>query len=110
MRRDDDRPPPPTLAQVQGYRVDVFLLLQPLSPSHAVVPVAVLIAQLRSALPSPQVHGQLRCQACGSQDIHARSNWKGLGQVAGHWPSRAALDIDCEPNHIVENFTGRCAS
>jgi hypothetical protein len=28
------------------------------------------------------------CQACGSKDIHARPNWRGVGQVANNGPSR----------------------
>jgi hypothetical protein len=52
--------------------------------NHAVLPVAVLIARCGPGLPFPMVHGRLRCQACGSKDIHARPNWKGLGVVARH--------------------------
>jgi hypothetical protein len=46
--------------------------------NHAVLPVAVLIAHCAPALPFPVVPGRLRCQACGSKDVHARPNWKGL--------------------------------
>jgi hypothetical protein len=52
----------------------------------AVLPIAVLIAHCGPALPFPHVHGRLRCQACGSKDIHARPNWPLLGQVTRHLP------------------------
>lgn len=52
-------------------------------------------ADMTMAVPFPMVHGRLRCQTCGSKDIHARPNWRGLGQVAGQGPSRfAVLDVD----------------
>jgi hypothetical protein len=73
----DEAPIPPTLAQVQGYGVDVFCWCNRCH-HHAVLPVAVLIAHCAPALPFPVVPGRLRCQACGSKDVHARPNWKGL--------------------------------
>jgi hypothetical protein len=74
---------PPTLAQVKDYGVDVFCWCNRCS-HHAVLPVDVLISQCGAATPFPALHGRLRCQVCGTKDIHARPNWKGLGVVARH--------------------------
>lgn len=82
----DDLPEPPTLADVRSYGVDVFCWCNRCH-HHAVLPIAILIAQCGPGLPFPAVHGRLRCQACGSRDIHARPNWRGLGTVAWHGPS-----------------------
>ena len=54
------------------------------------MPLAALIAELGPCLPFPMVHGRLRCQACGSRDIHARPDWPKVGQVARHGPSVSA--------------------
>jgi hypothetical protein len=62
-----------TLAQVQGYGVDVFCWVKRCH-HHAVLPVAVLIAHCGPGLPFPMIHGRSRYQACGSKDIHARPN------------------------------------
>jgi hypothetical protein len=66
-----------------------------------VLPVAVLIAHCGPGLPFPAVHGRLRCQACGSKDIAARPNWKGLGTVAWHGPSRQETE-DSDSGRIPE--------
>lgn len=80
--RDDD-PMPPTLAEVQEHTDGIFCWCHRCD-HNAVLPVAVLIAHCGPGLPFPAVHGRLRCQACGSKDIHARPHWKGLGVVARH--------------------------
>jgi hypothetical protein len=85
MRDDDNRPPPPTLAYLTREVTDIFCWCHRCS-HNAIVPLAVLIARLGPDLPFPAVHGRLRCQACGSKDIAARPNWKGLGQVTRHLP------------------------
>jgi hypothetical protein len=47
-------------------------------------PIAALIAFCGPGLPFQMVHGRLHCQACGSKNIHARPNCRGLGIVAKH--------------------------
>lgn len=86
VRMPDDLPEPPTLADVQSYGVGVFCWCNRCH-HNAVLHVYLLIAQLGPGLPFPMVHGRLRCQACGSKDIHARPNWKGLGVVSSHAPT-----------------------
>jgi hypothetical protein len=76
---------PPTLADICNYGVDVFCWCNRCS-HHAVLPINMLIAQCGAATPFPAIHGRLRCQVCGTKDIHARPNWKGLGVVARHEP------------------------
>jgi len=86
----DDLPEPPTLADVRSYGVDVFCWCNRFC-HHAVLPVAVRIAHCGPGLPFPAVHGRLRCQACGSKDVHARLNWK----VWAWWRGRAPpKDLD----------------
>jgi len=74
---------PPTLAQIKAYGVDIFCWCNRCS-HHAVLPIDTLIAQCGAATPFPAIHGRLCCQVCGTKDIHARPNWKGLGVVARH--------------------------
>ena len=91
FRMPDDAPVPPTLADVRSYGVGVFCWCNRCH-HHAVLPIAVLIAHCGPGLPFPAMHGRLRCQACGSKDIHARPNWKRLGVVAKHGPSPQSQD------------------
>jgi hypothetical protein len=51
-----------------------------------VLPLGFMIAQFGMAFPVTEVYARLRCQACGSKDIHARPAWKSLGTVANHLP------------------------
>lgn len=39
------------------------------------IPLDTLIARFGPDLRFPEIHGRLRCQACGSRDIHARPDW-----------------------------------
>ena len=80
----DDLPEPPILADIRSYGVDVFAWCNRCH-HHAVLPIAVLIAHCSPGPPFPAACGVRRA---GSKDIHARPNWKGLGQVAGHGPSK----------------------
>jgi hypothetical protein len=76
---------PPCLADLRDQVDGVFCWC--IRCSHnAVVPLDVLIARLGPSLPFPAVHGRLRCQACGSTEIEARPDWRGLGQVTRHLP------------------------
>ena len=101
----DDLPDPPTLADVRSYGVDVFCWCNRCH-HHAVQPIDVLIAHCGPALPFPAVHGRLRCQACGSKDIHARPNWRGLGVVARHAPAVADTDAAEPASGTLDPVTG----
>ncbi len=82
--RYDDAPTPPTLGWLARDVTGVFCWCNR-SDHNDVVPFAVIIAKLGPSLPFPMVHGRLRCQACGSTDIHARPDWPKIGHVANHW-------------------------
>lgn len=84
---DDDTLDPPTLGYLARDVKGIFAWCNGCD-HNAVVPLAVLIAQLGPSLPFPMIHGRLRCQACGSKDIHARPDWPSIGQVAQHTPMK----------------------
>jgi len=80
---------PLTLAEIKDYGVDVFCWCNRCS-HNGVVEIELLIAHCGPLLSFPSVHGLLRCQACGSKDIAARPNWRGLGVVARHDPANGS--------------------
>ena len=75
----------PTLADIQERCDGVFCWCNRCS-HNAELPIGAIIAQLGPSLPFPEIHGRLRCQACGSKDVAARPAWVGLGQVTRHTP------------------------
>jgi hypothetical protein len=97
MYAEEYRHPPPTLGYLAGDPdcTGVFCWCNRCH-HNSVIPLAAMIAQLGPDLPFPSVHGRLRCQACGSKDIHARPDWRSLGQVTRHhrWkkPDEASAD------------------
>jgi hypothetical protein len=96
-------PDPPTLAEIKEYGVDVFCWCNRCS-HNGVVEIDVLIAHCGPLLSFPSIHGLMRCQACGSKDIAARPNWRGLGVVAKHQtsPQAGTTKASCQRLNVAK--------
>ena len=85
--RSDDALIPPTLSDL-AHDVSGVVCWCNRCHHSGVLPIGELLSRLGPSLPFPMVHGRLRCQACGSTDIHARPDWPKIGQATRHtdWP------------------------
>jgi hypothetical protein len=99
----DDLPEPPTLADVQSYSVDVFCWCNRCR-HHAVLSVAVLIADCGLGLPFPMIHGGLRRQACGSNREDARL--PGICHIYGRLNSNGTMSCVSDGSRIVQLVDG----
>ena len=91
----DDAPTPPTLADL-AHDVNAIVCWCNRCHHCGVLPIGELLSRLGPNLPFPMVHGRLRCEACGSTDVHARPDWPKIGQVTRHaeWPTAQAMADD----------------